>query len=73
MSSDADRLLAFGQRIRQIRLSRTLSQEALADLAGFDRTYVSMVERGKRNLSFLNLCKFADAFGMTAAELVDGV
>ena len=44
-------LAEFGERLRAVRLAFGLSQEALADLAGFDRTYVSLVERGRRNIS----------------------
>ncbi|HLW80363.1 MAG TPA: helix-turn-helix transcriptional regulator [Terriglobia bacterium] len=63
-------LAEFGERLRAVRLALGLSQEALADLAGFDRTYVSLVERGRRNISLLNICKFAKALKTTAAELV---
>src|SRR5579863_2066315 len=42
-------LAEFGERLRAVRLALGLSQEALADLAGFDRTYVSLVERGRRS------------------------
>lgn len=51
-------------------MSRKLTQEDLADIAGFDRTYVSLVERGRRNLSVLNLCRFAVALGARPSELI---
>jgi transcriptional regulator with XRE-family HTH domain len=63
-------LAAFGERLRGFRLGLELSQEELADRAGFDRTYVSLVERGRRNISLLNICKFAKALKTTPAELV---
>ena len=65
-----ERLRALGQQVRRARRARQLSQEALAALAGLDRTYVSLVERGRCNISFLNLCKFADALGVTPSELI---
>ena len=38
---------AFGKRIRPLRSARGLSQEQLAELTGFHRTYIGMIERGK--------------------------
>lgn len=40
---------AFGQRVKELRLKSSLSQEAFADKCGLDRTYVSGIERGVRN------------------------
>ena len=37
---------AFGQALREIRESKKISQEQLALLGGFDRTYISLIERG---------------------------
>ncbi len=73
MSAQAKRLVTLGQQLRRARQAKELSQEALAALAQLDRTYVSLVERGKCNLSFLNLCKFADALGVTPSELIRGI
>jgi transcriptional regulator with XRE-family HTH domain len=39
---------AFGDRVRQLRLKRGLSQEAFALKAGINRTYIGDVERGER-------------------------
>lgn len=62
--------LAFGHRLRQSRLSKGLSQEALGDLAGLDRTYVGSVERGERNPSLLAICRFAQALGIQPSQLM---
>lgn len=43
-------LVAFGSAVRELRLSRNLSQEALADLAGLDRSYTGGIERGEHNV-----------------------
>lgn len=53
----------FGAAVRQHRMLVRLSQEDLADRAGLDRTYVSGIERGKRNPSLRILQKVADALG----------
>jgi transcriptional regulator with XRE-family HTH domain len=66
-------LREFGRRVRDRRKALGLSQEELADKAGFDRTYISMIERGKRNLSLLNICRFAETLGTTASSLVEGM
>jgi transcriptional regulator with XRE-family HTH domain len=68
-----DTLLQFGKRVRERRERLGLSQEELADRAQFDRTYISMVERGKRNLSLLNICRFATVLGTTPSALLDGI
>jgi len=66
-----DRLQVFGNTIKSLRESKGLSQEALAFKAGFDRTYISLVERGKRNLSLLNICRFAEALDVKPAQLLN--
>ena len=63
----------LGQEIRHRRLGKKHSQEALAEIAGFDRTYVSLLERGKRNPSFTNLCRIAEALGATPSELLESI
>ncbi len=60
----------FGQRLREIRRQRGVSQEKLAELAGLHRTYVSSVERGERNISLLNIEKLAGALGVPLAKLM---
>ncbi|HQU91084.1 MAG TPA: helix-turn-helix transcriptional regulator [Pyrinomonadaceae bacterium] len=62
---------AFGQRIRTLRTDRGLSQEQLAELTGFHRTYIGMIERGERNLSLSNIGVFAKVFEMSVSELLD--
>lgn len=65
-----DILTRFGSRLRQLRLSSGISQEELGALAGLDRTYISGVERGTRNIGLINLCKIAQALNTTADQLL---
>mgnify|MGYP006267744409 CR=1 FL=1 len=65
-------LSQLGARIRKLRKSKQLSQEGLAFEADLDRTYVSSVERGERNIAVLNLAKLARALGVGVAELLEG-
>ena len=66
-------LQSFGNRIRTLRKAENLSQEKLADLAGFHRTYIGMIERGERNVSLKNLKQFANTFNMTLESLMKDV
>lgn len=63
----------LGDRVRSIRAKRGISQEQLADLAELDRTYISGVERGIRNISLLNIVKIADALEVNPSELLKGI
>ena len=59
----------LGARIREQRNTLKISQEELAYRSDFDRTYISLVERGKRNISFTNLFKLTKALEVTISEL----
>jgi transcriptional regulator with XRE-family HTH domain len=63
----------LGQAIRERRQAKNISQEALAEFADFDRTYISLLERGKRNPSFTNVCRVAAALNATPSELLKGI
>lgn len=65
----ADIRAAFGEHVRSKRIQLGLSQEELADKAGLDRTYVGGIERGRRNVSLLNIKKLADALGIAVGDL----
>ncbi len=67
---DRTLITQFGQRIRALRQTRGLSQEKLAELTGFHRTYIGMVERGERNLSLTNIGVFAEVFELSVSELL---
>lgn len=64
---------AFGVKLRSLRTSKGLSQEKLAELADLDRTYISGVERGVRNISLVNICRLASALEIEITTLFDGL
>lgn len=57
-----------GKRIKELRLAKNMSQEDFADKCELDRTYITSLERGKRNISLINLEKIANAFEMSLSE-----
>jgi transcriptional regulator with XRE-family HTH domain len=61
MTNDDEIYKAFGQKLREIRISKSLSQEELSGRADLDRTYVSGCERGKRNPSLKTIIRLAKA------------
>ncbi|MEG0512233.1 MAG: helix-turn-helix transcriptional regulator [Clostridia bacterium] len=64
-----DLLMAFGQSVRRLRLSKGISQEEFADLCDLHRTYISDVELGKRNVSLENIKKMATALNISISGL----
>ncbi len=64
-------LLKFGRKIRAEREKRKLSQEKLGEKADVHRTYVGMIERGEKNITLLNIEKFAAALDLQLKQLMD--
>ena len=62
---------AVGKRIKELRNKLGISQEELADIAGLDRTYITSVERGNRNISIVNIEKLSNALKVTLTEFFD--
>lgn len=56
--------------LRRIRVATGFSQEALADRAGLHRTYISSIERGRRNVSLENIFILAEALGVDPGDLL---
>lgn len=61
--------IRFGNRIRELRKESLLSQEDLADLCQFDRTYISGIERGVRNPSLNAIETIAKALNISVGTL----
>ena len=63
-------LIALGAVIRAERLAQGLSQEALADKANIDRSYMGGIERGEHNVAIMNLLKIADALDVKLSKFL---
>jgi transcriptional regulator with XRE-family HTH domain len=73
MPSSRDILVQFGKRVRALRKSQNLSQEAFAAKCQLDRTYLGGIERGERNVALRNLQAIAKALGMPLSDLFQGL
>lgn len=65
-----ERMIAFGKRIRDVRRSKGISQEMLAEMAGIDRSYMGNIERGEKNVTLKKAYEICDALGIEIQELV---
>jgi transcriptional regulator with XRE-family HTH domain len=66
----SDLLASLGNAIRQVREDRQFSQEQISFQSGLDRSYISSVENGKRNVSIENLQRISGALGVSLTELI---
>lgn len=64
-------LVKFGEKVREERLRKKLSQEQLAGLASVHRTYIGMIERGEKNITLENIEKIANALGLEMTNLFE--
>ncbi len=62
--------MRLGAAIRARRMALPLSQEALADLAEIDRSHMGKIERGERNVTFLNILRIAKAMQCKPSDLL---
>jgi transcriptional regulator with XRE-family HTH domain len=65
-----DEVLQFGKKLRAVRLKKKLSQGDIARTLGVHRSYISGLERGRRNPSLLTVHKVAKALGVSVNELL---
>ncbi len=63
----------LGERIRELRKAKGMSQEKFALSINMDRTYYASVESGKRNISINNIDKIACGLGVSLEELFKGL
>ena len=68
---DGDGLLSkLGDAVRAARRAQGLSQEALADAAGIDRSHMGKIERGERNVTIMNIARIATALNASPSDLL---
>ena len=70
MTIDSEILRKFGERVRQLRKQKDISQEELAYRAGLHRTYIGMIERAEKNITLLNIEKIAVALDVSISDLL---
>lgn len=58
----------FGRRLRELRQEKNLSQEALAHKADLDRTYITSLENGRRNVSIQTMAKVLQALEVSFVD-----
>jgi transcriptional regulator with XRE-family HTH domain len=63
-------LIQFGERIREFRKGKGISQEELAHSANLHRTYIGMIERAEKNITLINIEKIAHALNVDIKELL---
>jgi len=64
---------AFGVILKELRRATNLSQETLADKAGYDRTYIGLLERGQRSPSLRTIFNLADALNVRPTQVIKKV
>jgi len=61
----------IGNRIKELRTLKGLSQEELANICGLDRTYINAVENGKRNITLVSLKRITESLDITFKNFFD--
>lgn len=71
MESNRKILIDFGNKVRELRKKKMISQEELADFAGLHRTYIGMIERAEKNITLVNITKIAHALNVKVTDLLE--
>lgn len=64
-------LVVFGDKVRELRKKKGLSQEDLSFKANLHRTYIGMIERAEKNITLVNIEKIANALEVNINDLFD--
>ena len=70
MKSKQEILINFGEKVREIRKKKGMSQEELADKANLHRTYIGMIERAEKNITLVNIKKISNALEINIKKLL---
>lgn len=68
-----DITVRFGNRLKELRAQKGISQEKFALQIGMNRTYYASVEAGRRNVSLRNILKIAEGLDISLSELFKGL
>lgn len=71
MKNKSEILIKFGERVREVRTQKGLSQEQLAHLADVHRTYIGMIERAEKNITLISIEKIANALEIKISDLLN--
>ena len=63
--------LQFGEALRRLRMRNKLSQEELGFESGYHRTYISLLERGKKSPSLKTIFQLSDALGIKPSKFIE--
>ena len=69
MDSKKKIVVNFGNKVRELRNEKELSQTELASIANLHRTYIGMIERAEKNITLINIEKIANALEINIKEL----
>jgi transcriptional regulator with XRE-family HTH domain len=70
MKNKPNILVKFGEKVRESRIEKGLSQEQLAHFADVHRTYIGMIERAEKNITLINIEKIANALQIDLKNLL---
>lgn len=71
MNNDLTKII--GQRVRNYRIKKKLSQEKLAELSDCHPTYIGQVERGERNATIVSIERIASGLGIELSQLFENL
>jgi len=69
--SESEVYISIGKKIKSIRESKGLTQQAVSDLCDFEKSNVSRIESGRTNMTIKNLFKISQALRVKMKDLVD--
>lgn len=69
----SDTAVIIGNRLRSYRQHLGLSQEKVAELAGFHPTYIGQIERGEKNATIESILKISSVLNVSLSQLFDKV